>query len=161
MPVRQAPEPVQQAVINALSVFLASPPAGTPPELIEALALMGGNPSDPLPPRLFFEAVEQSPIAISITDAKAIILYANLAFENLTGYSRAEVLGENEAILSNNATPASVYEHLWRTIQRKQTWTGTLVNRTKQGGDYLAELTISPVLGRMATSSISSACTGM
>lgn len=147
MPVRHAPEPAQQTVINALSAFLASPPDGTPPELIEALALMCGNPSQPLPPRLFYEAVEQAPIAISITDAKAIILYTNLAFETLTGYQRVEVLGENEAILSNNATPASVYENLWRTIQRKQTWTGTLVNRTKQGGDYLAELIISPVLG--------------
>jgi nitrogen fixation negative regulator NifL len=147
VPVRHAPEPAQQTVINALSAFLASPPDGTPPELIEALALMCGNPSQPLPPRLFYEAVEQAPIAISITDAKAIILYTNLAFETLTGYQRVEVLGENEAILSNNATPASVYENLWRTIQRKQTWTGTLVNRTKQGGDYLAELIISPVLG--------------
>ncbi|EXJ13496.1 nitrogen fixation negative regulator NifL [Imhoffiella purpurea] len=146
MPVRQAPEPAQEAVINALGEFLASPPDGTPPELVEALALMGGDPSDPLSPRLFFEAVEQSPIAISITDAKATILYANQAFETLTGYSREEVLGQNEAILSNNATPNNVYDQLWRTIKHKQTWTGTLVNRTKQGGDYLAELTISPVL---------------
>ncbi len=148
MPVRQAPEPVQQTAFNALSEFLASPPDGTPPELVEALALMGGNAANPLPPRLFFEAVEQSPIAISITDAKATILYANRAFENLTGYGRTEVLGQNEAILSNNATPNSVYSQLWRTIQAKQTWTGALVNRTKQGGDYLAELTISPVLDR-------------
>nr|WP_242482252.1 nitrogen fixation negative regulator NifL [Thiocystis violacea] len=131
-----------------MGAFLARPPDGTPPEVIEALALMGGNPSAPLPPRLFFEAVEQSPVAISITDARATILYANPAFEQLTGYGRTEVVGENEAILSNNATPNNVYEQLWRTIQRKQTWTGTLVNRTKQGGDYLAELTISPVLDR-------------
>lgn len=148
MPVRQAPEPAQEAVINALGEFLASPPDGTPPEVIEALSLMGGDPADPLPPRLFFEAVEQSPIAISVTDAKAVILYANLAFEQLTGYGRKEVVGQNEGILSNNATPNSIYEQLWRTISRKQTWTGTLVNRTKQGGDYLAELTISPVLDR-------------
>nr|WP_209262217.1 nitrogen fixation negative regulator NifL [Thiorhodococcus minor] len=127
---------------------MASPPDGTPPEVIEALSFMGGDPADPLPPRLFFEAVEQSPVAISITDAKAVILYANPAFEQLTGYGRKEVVGQNEGILSNNATPNSIYEQLWRTISRKQTWTGTLVNRTKQGGDYLAELTISPVLDR-------------
>ncbi len=148
MPARQSPESHQQVVASALGAFLASPPPGTPGEVIEALTLMAGDQADPLPPRLFFEAVEQAPSAISITDARATILYANAAFETLTGYSRAEVIGQNESLLSNNATPPSVYEHLWRTIQGKQTWTGTLVNRTKQGGDYLAELTIAPVLDR-------------
>nr|WP_242467303.1 nitrogen fixation negative regulator NifL [Thiocapsa imhoffii] len=131
-----------------MSEFLSSPPDGTPIEVVEALILMGGNSNDPLPPRLFFEAVEQSPVAISITDPAAKILYANSAFETLTGYTREEVQGRNEAILSSNATPASVYAQLWETIQRKETWTGTLVNRTKQGVDYVAELIISPVLDR-------------
>lgn len=79
MPVREAPDTVQQVVINALGEFLASPPDGTPIEVVEALTLMGGNALDPLPPRLFFEAVEQSPVAISITNHKAAILYANRA----------------------------------------------------------------------------------
>ncbi|MBK1699363.1 nitrogen fixation negative regulator NifL [Thiococcus pfennigii] len=139
-------EPAQQLAANALAAFLAAPPPGTPPEVIEALGLVGGESGEPLPPRLFFAAVEQSPVAISITNAEAIILYANAAFEALTGYTRAEVIGKNESLLSNNATPATIYRQLWRTIKDKRTWTGTLVNRTKAGGDYLAELTISPVL---------------
>ena len=148
MPARQSPDSDQQVVASALGAFLASPPPGTPGEVIEALTLTAGDPADPLPPRLFFEAVEQAPSAISITDARATILYANRAFETLTGFGRNEVVGQNESILSSNATPQGVYQHLWDTIQRKQTWTGTLVNRTKQGGDYLAELTIAPVLDR-------------
>lgn len=151
MSMSQPSQSPDQTLVNALGAFLAAPPPGTPVEVIEALSLMAGDPADPLPPRLFFEAVEQAPSAISITDPGANILYANRAFESLTGYSRAEVLGKNESILSNNATPYSIYKHLWRTIQRKQTWTGTLINRTKQGGDYLAELTISPVLDRQGT----------
>ena len=135
-----------QVVTNTIAQFLRAPPAGTPPEVIEALRLMTGGVGDPLPPRLYFETVEQAPVAISITDAKANILYANAAFETLTGYGRNEVLGENEAILSSNATPDSIYRQLWRTIQRKQAWKGTLVNRRKDGDDYLAELIISPVL---------------
>lgn len=147
VPEASVPEATSERLVaSALGQFLAAPPPGTPGEVVEALTLMAGNAADPLSPRLFFEAVEQAPAAISITDANATILYANRAFEVLTGYSRDEVMGQNEGILSNRATPPSVYQHLWRTIGRKQTWTGTLVNRTKQGGDYLAELTIAPVL---------------
>jgi len=131
---------------SALGAFLRRTRLDELAEVVEALTLMAGDPADPLPPRLFFESVEQAPVAISVTDAKANILYANAAFEALTGYDRAEVLGKNESILSSNATPESIYQQLWRTIQRKRPWTGTLINRRKGGADYLAELTISPVL---------------
>jgi nitrogen fixation negative regulator NifL len=129
-----------------LDGFLAAPPAGTPAEIIEMLNLMAGDPGAPLPPRIYFEAVQQSPVAISITDPEANILYVNRAFEALTGYSRDGVLGKNESILSSNATPEPIYRDLWCTIQAKKTWTGALVNRTREGADYVAALTISPVL---------------
>ncbi|MBK1619765.1 nitrogen fixation negative regulator NifL [Lamprobacter modestohalophilus] len=131
---------------NAISAFLREPPDDTPPEVLTALRLMAGNASEPLPPRLYFETVEQAPVAISITDPTASILYANAAFEHLSGYLRDELLGKNQSILSSNATPDSIYRQLWRTIQRKKTWTGTLVNQRKGGDEYLAELVISPVL---------------
>ena len=137
-----------QEAVSALGEFLASPPEGTPPEVLEAFSLFSAGPAGLLPPRLFYEVVEQGPVAVSVTDAKANILYVNPAFERLTGYRREELIGKNEAILSSNATPGSVYRGLWRTIEGQRTWTGTLVNRTKEGSDYLAELTISPVLDR-------------
>lgn len=99
-----------------------------------------------LSPRLFFEIVQQSPLAISITDEHANILYVNPAFETLTGYKRERVLGENESLLSHKQTPAAVYHELWSTIQSRRPWRGTLVNRRKSGEAYLAELSISPVL---------------
>ena len=99
-----------------------------------------------LSPPLFFEIVQQSPLAISVTDNKANILYVNPAFEALTGYDKDEVLGENESLLSHKQTPAEVYQGLWTTIQDKRTWRGNLVNRRSNGDAYLAELNISPVL---------------
>lgn len=95
---------------------------------------------------LFLEAVEQAPIAISITDPQARILYANPAFEGVTGYAPNEVLGLNESILSYKTTPRSVYETLWKSLHEKKTWNGTLVNRRKDGSRYIAELTITPIL---------------
>ncbi len=146
MTTRRSTDLAMQTVSDALGGFLASPPAGTPAEIVELLTLMAGDPGAPLPPRIFFEAVEQSPVAISITDSDAKILYANQAFETLTGYPRDQVLGKNQSILSSNATPDAIYQRLWRTIQVKKAWSGTLVNRTRNGDDYIAAVTVSPVL---------------
>jgi nitrogen fixation negative regulator NifL len=131
---------------DPLAEFIASPPDGTPAEVVELLSLMASNPGDPLPPRIYFEAVKQSPVAISITDAKAEILYVNQAFEALTGYSCEEVIGKNESILSSRSTPDSIYRQLWRVITAKRPWTGTLVNCGRDGKDYIAALSIAPVL---------------
>ncbi|MGR9108125.1 MAG: nitrogen fixation negative regulator NifL [Gammaproteobacteria bacterium] len=131
-------------VTEPVTRFIASPPEGTPTDIIEALNGIGGQVS--LPPKLFLETVEQSPVAISVTDSKAQILYANRAFEKLTGYSRDEVIGKNESVLSSKSTPVAVYQDLWKTIQDRRVWQGKLVNHRKNKEEYLAELTISPVL---------------
>ena len=99
-----------------------------------------------LPPHLFRQAVAQSALAISITDARANILYANAAFARITGYGQDEIVGHNESILSYRVTPKLVYETLWAQIQRQRPWNGLLVNKRKDGSRYLADVTITPVL---------------
>lgn len=146
MPTRPTSDVTTSTAQDAVEGFLAAPPEGTPEEVIELLSLKTGDPGNPLPPRIYFDAVEQAPVAISITDAKANIIYVNQAFESLTGYTRDQVRDKNESILSSDATPAYIYRQLWRTIRRKKTWSGTLVNRRRDGGDYIASVTISPVL---------------
>lgn len=104
-----------------------------------------GEPPD-LPLEAFRLAVEQAALAISITDTEARILYANPAFEQVTGYSAHEVLGLKESILSYRVTPPIVYETMWAQLLRQRTWNGLLVNRRKDGSRYLADLTITPVV---------------
>lgn len=99
-----------------------------------------------LPCSLFVKAVEQAPVAISITDKNANILYINEAFTAVTGYKAAEILGCNESTLSDKCTPVQVYYDLWHTISSKEIWHGQLVNRKKMGQRYLADLTIAPML---------------
>ena len=99
-----------------------------------------------MPYRLFVEAVEQAPMAISITDKKANILYVNETFSKVTGYQANDILGENESKLSDKSTPRHVYYDLWHTISSKKIWRGTLCNRHKFGHRYLADLTIAPML---------------
>ena len=96
-------------------------------------------------PEAFRQMAEHAPIAISITDLKANILYANRAFSTTTGYALAEVIGKNESMLSNGTTPRLVYQALWSRLAQKKPWSGVLVNRRKDGSLYLAELTVAPV----------------
>lgn len=95
---------------------------------------------------VYRQAIEHVSVAASITDVKANILYANPAFERLTGYAQSEVRGHNESLLSDKATPVEVYQDLWETISSGEVWKGRLVNRRKDGTPYLADLTVVPVL---------------
>lgn len=104
------------------------------------------KPVTSLLPSLFMAAVEQAPVAISITDNRANILYANAAFTRVTGYPRAEIIGRNESVLSHKVTPRALYEDLWRHLSERRPWTGTLLNRSRDGEPYLAEVTIAPVV---------------
>ncbi|MBI4984831.1 MAG: nitrogen fixation negative regulator NifL [Rhodocyclales bacterium] len=95
---------------------------------------------------LFQQAVEQADIAISITDAAANILYVNPAFTRATGYGPEELVGANQSLLSNKTTPAKVYKAMWAKIASGRPWSGRLVNRRKDGSEYLADLLITPVV---------------
>jgi nitrogen fixation regulatory protein len=128
---------------HAVDALLNAPPAGMASEILEALRLL--RTSAALSPKLFYETVRQAHIAISITDLKGNILYANPTFSTVTGYTEHEVLGANESLLSDKKTPLTVYADLWQTLQKGQSWRGRLLNRRKDGGSYLAELLIAPV----------------
>lgn len=119
-----------------------SSPANANPRFVEDRNLEAFG----LPSEVFFKAVEQAPVAISITDTKANVLYANHAFTRVTGFAFDDVNHRNESLLSDRRTPSIVYESLWSALLRHRPWTGRLVNRRKDGVRYLAELTVAPVL---------------
>ncbi|MDR3395915.1 MAG: nitrogen fixation negative regulator NifL [Parasulfuritortus sp.] len=106
------------------------------------------NPTEAtVPLEIFKQVVEQAALAISITDAQAHILYSNPAFQRVTGYDVHEITGNNESLLSYKVTPKIVYETMWAQLLRQRPWNGLLVNRRKDGNRYLADLTITPVVG--------------
>ncbi len=141
-----SPIEVTEQLTDALNEFLIAPPEGTPAEVISAFKNALTEEGFVLPPRVFLAAVEQSPVAISIADPRATILYANPAFVRVTGYSVEEVVGRNESLLSNKATPVEVYREMWSTLMGRKPWFGVLVNRRKDGQPYLAELTVAPLV---------------
>lgn len=90
--------------------------------------------------------LESAGEGIILTDIDATILYANPAIEQQTGYSREELLGENSRLLASSQTPTAVNADMWERILRGEHWSGTLVNRRKNGTLYDVSLTITPTV---------------
>ena len=88
-------------------------------------------------------AVEQSPTSIIITDMNGRIEYVNPAFTSVSGYSGAEVLGQNPRLLQSGRTPRETYTDLWATISAGKVWRGHFANRRKDGTEYYESATIS------------------
>jgi nitrogen fixation negative regulator NifL len=91
------------------------------------------------------QAVEQGPASIVITDIAGNIEYTNPQFSELTGYSRAEVLGRNPRILKSGRTPREEYQRLWQTITAGHEWRGEFYNRKKNGEFFWETASISPI----------------
>lgn len=132
--------------VKTVRSFIEQSPDSLPADVHSMLTEIIDGSHTSLPPRVFYEAVQQSAVAISITDVKANIIYANPAFTLITGYAPEEVMGKNESILSDRRTPKAIYQNLWSTLLNKKPWTDTLINRRKDGERYIALLTIAPVL---------------
>ncbi|MEE8585988.1 MAG: PAS domain S-box protein [Acidobacteriota bacterium] len=90
-------------------------------------------------------AFEQTAESIVVTDLEGDIQYVNPAFEATTGFSWQEAMGRNPRFLKSGKHDAPFYEALWRTIAAGEVWSGRFVNRRKDGSEYVAEATISPV----------------
>ncbi|MBN1252895.1 MAG: PAS domain S-box protein [Bacteroidales bacterium] len=90
-------------------------------------------------------AIEQSPVAIVITDYNGDIEFVNPKFIDITGYTLNEVLGQNPRILKSGFHPKEFYVNLWDTISSGETWNGALKNKKKNGEFYWEDVTIGPV----------------
>ncbi len=95
--------------------------------------------------RKLFLAVEQSPESIVITNLDAEIEYVNEAFQRSTGYTREEAIGLNPRVLKSGRTPQATYDDLWATLSRGELWRGELINRRKDGSEYVEFANIAPI----------------
>jgi PAS domain S-box-containing protein len=92
------------------------------------------------------QAVEQSPVAIVITNKMGFIEYVNPKFIETTGYSLDEILGKNPRILKSRHTYTNEYKQLWETITSGNEWFGEFHNKKKDGTLYWESASISPIL---------------
>ncbi|MCG8427731.1 MAG: EAL domain-containing protein [Chromatiales bacterium] len=95
--------------------------------------------------RTLFQAIEQSPVSVIITDPHTKIEYVNGAFEQTTGYSAAEMIGKTPKRLVVGQPSKGHYRELWTTISSGQSWQGEFQSRRKSGDLFWEHAHIAPV----------------
>jgi PAS domain S-box-containing protein len=95
--------------------------------------------------RKLSSAIEQTADSVILTDKNGIIEYVNPAFEKTTGYTSAEVIGKTPAILKSSHHDIKFYKNLWEVILAGNPYTGTILNKKKDGQFYWCEQSITPM----------------
>ncbi len=90
-------------------------------------------------------AVEQTADCVIVTDKNGVIQYVNNAFTEITGFERAEVIGNTPAILKSGLHPKEFYEGMWQTILEGNVFRSTIINKRKNGELLIEEKTITPI----------------
>jgi PAS domain S-box-containing protein len=90
-------------------------------------------------------ALEAAANPILITSRAGEIVWVNKAFEQLSGYTRQEALGQSTRLLKSGQQSPSFYREMWDTVLSGNIWRGELINRRKDGSLYHEEMTITPV----------------
>jgi PAS domain S-box-containing protein len=98
--------------------------------------------------RQLFQAVEQSPDSVIITDPSGRIEYVNPKFCEITGYPADEVRGKNPRFLKSGAIPPALYHDLWRRIGSGLQWHGEFCNKKRNGEIFWEAASISPIKGQ-------------
>ena len=94
----------------------------------------------------FSVIIEQAAEEVIIADTDGNIQYVNPRFEENTGFSMNEVLGENPRILKSGVHDRLFYQNLWQTLSEKKIWKGKIINKSKSGRQIIHDATITPIL---------------
>lgn len=82
---------------------------------------------------------------VSITNASGRITFANDKFCQISGYSRAELLGKTHSIIKSGFHDDRFYKELWSQISSGKIWKGYFCNRSKPGEEYWVDSVIYPI----------------
>ncbi len=93
-------------------------------------------------------AIESASWGVVITDALQPgnpVVFANPAFNHITGYSLAEIGGKSCRLLQGTDTDPAIMQQIQQAIATKQSLTCTILNYRQDGTPFWNELTIDPI----------------
>ncbi|MDX8384655.1 MAG: PAS domain-containing protein, partial [Ghiorsea sp.] len=85
-------------------------------------------------------------IIVSKTDLEGRITYVNDAFITMSGFSMDELIGKPQNIVRHPEMPAAAFQDLWNSLAAKESWTGMVKNRCKNGDFYWVQANVAPMI---------------
>ena len=91
------------------------------------------------------EILKLSADGVMVTDINRNIIDVNPAFEEITGYTRNDIIGKTPSVLSSGVHSPDFYRSMNQALERKGYWCGDIWNRKKDGSIYLENLSITAI----------------
>lgn len=85
---------------------------------------------------------------VAITDIKGTITFVNQKFEEISGYTYEELIGQNHRILNSGMQPKSYWKSMFDDVTHGNVWHDIVCNKAKDGHLYWVDTTIVPFMGK-------------
>ncbi|KKO44996.1 hypothetical protein WG68_12715 [Arsukibacterium ikkense] len=82
---------------------------------------------------------------LSTTSLDGKITYINNDFIQISGFSKAELIGENHHIVRHPDMPPAVFKMFWSDLHAEKSWMGIVKNRCKNGDHYWVDAFATPI----------------
>ena len=83
-------------------------------------------------------------ILFTRSDLDGIITDVSEAYSKLSGYTKAELIGQPHSILKHPSQNQSLFQDLWSVIKQRKVWEGRLKNKKKDGTLFEVDIVIKP-----------------
>lgn len=94
------------------------------------------------------ESAKNKTDVVMITDTTGIIQAVNDAFEQATGYSKAEVVGQPASLMKSGLHTPEFYSKMWHTLLAGHEFQAVFVNRRKNGEIFHEDKNIRPFIDK-------------
>jgi PAS domain S-box-containing protein len=94
----------------------------------------------------FKQGIERAGDAIFMTDISGKIIYINPGFTTVYGYPPNEAIGKTPRLIKSGLLPQENYKDIWETLLSKNSVSGEIINKNKDGRLVNISGTNSPIL---------------